>query len=47
MIAMFRHPIERAASLYYSMRKNPQYEKQVGALTSIEQYAKSSMVENK
>eukprot|EP00578_Thalassiosira_sp_NH16_P025628 CAMPEP_0181100888 /NCGR_PEP_ID=MMETSP1071-20121207/13446_1 /TAXON_ID=35127 /ORGANISM="Thalassiosira sp., Strain NH16" /LENGTH=496 /DNA_ID=CAMNT_0023183673 /DNA_START=99 /DNA_END=1586 /DNA_ORIENTATION=- len=46
MVAMFRHPIERAASLYYSMRKNPQYEKQVGSLLSIEQYAKSSLVEN-
>jgi len=46
MVAMFRHPIERSASLYYSMRKNPQYEKQVGSLTSIEQYAKSSLVEN-
>lgn len=46
MVAMIRHPIERATSLYYSMRKSPQYEKQVGSLTSIEQYAKSSLVEN-
>mmetsp|Transcript_53792 Transcript_53792/g.114279 ORF Transcript_53792/g.114279 Transcript_53792/m.114279 type:complete len:492 (-) Transcript_53792:27-1502(-) len=46
MVAMFRHPIERAVSLYYSMRKKTQYEKQVGSLTSIEQYAKSSLVEN-
>jgi len=46
MVAMFRHPIERATSLYFSMRKNPQYEKQVGSLSSIEQYAKSSLVEN-
>lgn len=46
MLAMFRHPIERATSLYFSMRKNPQYEKQVGSLSSIEQYAKSSLVEN-
>ncbi|KAL3775881.1 hypothetical protein ACHAW5_003739 [Stephanodiscus triporus] len=46
MIAMFRHPIERAASLYYSMRTSPQYEEQMGSLTSIEQYAKSSLVEN-
>jgi len=46
MLAMFRHPIERATSLYFSMRKNPQYEKQVASLSSIEQYAKSSLVEN-
>ena len=47
MVAMIRHPIERAVSLYYSMRKNPMYEKSVGPLHSIEQYAKSSLVENK
>ena len=43
---MFRHPIERAASLYYSIKKKTQYEQKFGSLTSIEQYAKSSMVEN-
>lgn len=46
MIAMFRHPIDRAASLYYSMMKSSQFAKQVGSYTSIEQYAKSSLVEN-
>lgn len=46
MVAMVRHPIERATSLYYSMKKNPQYEKQMNSLSSIEQYAKSSLVEN-
>mmetsp|Transcript_28892 Transcript_28892/g.61005 ORF Transcript_28892/g.61005 Transcript_28892/m.61005 type:complete len:502 (+) Transcript_28892:132-1637(+) len=46
MVAMFRHPIERAVSLYYSMRKDEQYKNQVGSLISIEQYAKSSLVEN-
>ena len=46
-VAVFRHPVERAASLYYSMRKKAQYDEQVGGLTSIEQYAKSSIVENK
>ena len=47
MVAMIRHPIERAASLYYSMKKNKQYEEQVGSLGTLEQYAKSSLVENK
>ena len=46
MIAMIRHPIERAVSLYYSMKNNKQYEEQVGSLSSVEQYAKSSLVEN-
>jgi len=46
MIAMVRHPIERAVSLYYSMKNNKQYEEQVGSLSSVEQYAKSSLVEN-
>ncbi|KAL7530259.1 hypothetical protein ACHAWF_003304 [Thalassiosira exigua] len=45
-VAMLRHPIERAASLYHSMRKDPRYEGQVGSMASIEQYAKSSLVEN-
>jgi hypothetical protein len=47
MIAMFRHPIERAASLYYFMRKSPLYVTQLAGLTSIEEYAKSNLVENK
>ena len=47
MLAMMRHPIERATSLYYSMRKNEQFEKQMQGLTSIDQYAKSSLAENK
>lgn len=46
MIAMFRHPIDRAASLYHSMMKSSQYATQVGSYISIEQYAKSSLVEN-
>ena len=46
MIAMFRHPIDRAASLYYSMMKSSEHARQVGSYTSIEQYAKSSLVEN-
>ena len=46
MVAMFRHPIERAVSLYYNMRKNSHYEKIVGNLETVEQYAKSSLVEN-
>ena len=46
MIVMIRHPIERAVSLYYSMKNNKQYEEQVGSLSSVEQYAKSSLVEN-
>ena len=47
MIAMFREPIERAVSLYYSMRRSKKYATQVGSLSSVEQYAKSSLVENK
>jgi len=46
MIAMFREPIERAVSLYYSMRRSKKYATQVGSLSSVEQYAKSSLVEN-
>jgi len=46
MIAMFREPIERAVSLYHSMRRSQQYATQVGSLSSVEQYAKSSLVEN-
>lgn len=45
-IAMFRHPIERAVSLFYAMKMNKNYANVVGTLDTVEQYARSSLVEN-
>ena len=46
MIAMFRHPIERAVSLFYSLKSNKAYAEQTATLQTIEQYSRSSLVEN-
>ena len=46
MIAMMRHPIERAVSLFYNMRRYPQYASSVGPIETVEMYARSSLVEN-
>ncbi|KAL7466660.1 hypothetical protein ACHAXS_011339 [Conticribra weissflogii] len=46
MVAMMRHPIDRAVSIYYNMKKNPAYEHLVGNFASIDQYSRSSLVEN-
>lgn len=46
MVAMMRHPIDRAVSLFYNMKKNPAYEHLVGNFASVDQYSRSSLVEN-
>mmetsp|Transcript_11774 Transcript_11774/g.18067 ORF Transcript_11774/g.18067 Transcript_11774/m.18067 type:complete len:467 (-) Transcript_11774:87-1487(-) len=46
MIAMFRHPIERAVSLFYNLRSNKAYAEQMVTLSTVEQYSRSSLVEN-
>ena len=46
MVAMMRHPIERAVSLFYNMRRYPQYATLVGPIETVEMYARSSLVEN-
>lgn len=46
MIAIFRHPIQRAVSLYYSLKRNPLFATQMAPLQTIDQYARSNMVEN-
>ena len=46
MIAMFRHPIERAVSLFYNLKSNKAYAEQMVTLSTVEQYSRSSLVEN-
>ena len=46
MIAMFRHPIERAVSLFYNLKNNKAYAEQMVSLSTVEQYSRSSLVEN-
>ena len=46
MIAIFRHPVQRAVSLYHSLRRNPLFATQMAPLQTIEQYARSNMAEN-
>mmetsp|Transcript_28869 Transcript_28869/g.41257 ORF Transcript_28869/g.41257 Transcript_28869/m.41257 type:complete len:458 (+) Transcript_28869:117-1490(+) len=46
MIAMFRHPIERAVSLFYNLKSNKAYAEQMVSLSTVEQYSRSSLVEN-
>ncbi|KAL3805049.1 hypothetical protein HJC23_003277 [Cyclotella cryptica] len=46
VFAMFRHPIERAVSLFYNMRRYSQYAKIIGPVETVEMYARSSLVEN-
>ena len=46
MIAIFRHPIERAVSLYNSLRTNKLFATKMAPLQTIDQYARSNMVEN-
>lgn len=46
MFAMMRHPIDRAVSLFYNMRRYPQYAKVIGPVETVEMYARSSLVEN-
>jgi hypothetical protein len=46
MFAMMRHPIDRAISLFYNMRRYPQYAAVIGPVETVEMYARSSLVEN-
>ena len=46
MFAMLRHPIDRAVSLFYNMRRYPQYARIIGPIETVEMYARSSLVEN-
>ena len=46
MIAMFRHPIERAVSMFYNLKSNKAYAEEMVSLTTVEQYSRSSLVEN-
>ncbi|KAL7486239.1 hypothetical protein ACHAW6_011858 [Cyclotella cf. meneghiniana] len=46
VFAMFRHPIDRAVSLFYNMRRYSQYAKIIGPVETVEMYARSSLVEN-
>jgi hypothetical protein len=46
MFAMMRHPIERAVSLFYNMRRYPQFAKVIGPIETVEMYARSSLAEN-
>ena len=48
MFALFRHPVDRAISMYYYLAKaswDPHYNPELGQMT-VEQYAKSRYVEN-
>lgn len=44
MFTLFRHPIERAVSMYYYIKSDPGLNKQIG--DTIDRYAKSEYVEN-
>ena len=46
MFAVFRHPIERAVSLFYNLKSNKAYAEQMVSLATIEQYSRSSLNEN-
>ena len=48
MFALFRHPVDRAISMYYYLAKaswDPHYNPDLGQMT-VEQYAKSQYIEN-
>jgi hypothetical protein len=46
MFAMMRHPIDRAVSLFYNMRRYPHFAKVIGPIETVEMYARSSLAEN-